>query len=48
MAQQQLPKVIKEHLPADSDLHEPTLISPKCASVFYFFLIKIPESGRLN
>lgn len=36
MPQQKLPKVIKEHLPPDSDLHEPTLISPKtCPSAFF-------------
>lgn len=36
MPQQKLPKVIREHLPPDFDLHEPTLISPKrCLSAFF-------------
>lgn len=42
---QKLPKVIRVHLPSDSDLDELTLISPPTCLKCLLFLIKLPKSG---
>lgn len=45
MPPQKLPKVIRVHLPSDSDLDEPALISPPTCLKCLLYLIKLPQIG---